>query len=211
MIEEINSIKNQNTFKKSLFRGTIFKFSNSKNALKIVDTIKKEVQNYYSNNLESLHLEKDAELISKELISKLKNQDQLLNLFEDFLKEINFEIKDCYRDKFVVRIAPAEFKKATYETSRIGIHRDTWGTNIFEQVNWWAPINNLDQKENMVKFRMNRPYKARFGDDKEVYGVTIKEYEKLWSVFHNHLANHLGFNYNERTKDDWRVITIRKK
>ena len=73
MIEEINSIKNQNTFKKSLFRGTIFKFSNSKNALKIVDTIKKEVQNYYSNNLESLHLEKDAELISKQLISKLKN------------------------------------------------------------------------------------------------------------------------------------------
>ena len=51
MIEEINSIKNQNTFKKSLFHGTIFKFSNSKNALKIVDTIKKEVQNYYSNNL----------------------------------------------------------------------------------------------------------------------------------------------------------------
>ena len=150
MIEEINSIKNQNTFKKSLFRGTIFKFSNSKNALKIVDTIKKEVQNYYSNNLESLHLEKDAELISKELISKLKNQDQLLNLFEDFLKEINFEIKDCYRDKFVVRIAPAEFKKATYEASRIGIHRDTWGTNIFEQVNWWAPINNLDQTNTLI-------------------------------------------------------------
>ena len=66
MIEEINSIKNQNTFKKSLFRGTIFKFSNSKNAIKIVDTIKKEVQNYYSNNLESLHLEKHAELISKD-------------------------------------------------------------------------------------------------------------------------------------------------
>ena len=85
MIEQINSIKNQNNFKKSLFHGTIFKFSNSKNALKIVDTIKKEVQNYYSNNLESLHLEKDVELISKELISKLKNQDQFLNLFESFL------------------------------------------------------------------------------------------------------------------------------
>jgi hypothetical protein len=80
MIEQINSIKNQNTFKKSLFHGTIFKFSNSKNALKIVDTIKKEVRNYYSDNLESLHLKKNAELISKELISKLKNQDQFLNL-----------------------------------------------------------------------------------------------------------------------------------
>ena len=161
MIEEINSIKNQNTFKKSLFRGTIFKFSNSKNALKIVDTIKKKVQNYYSNNLESLHLEKDAELISKELISKLKNQDQLLNFFEDFLKEIHFEIKDCYRDKFVVRIAPAEFKKATYEASRIGIHRDTWGTNIFEQVNWWAPINNLDQTNTLIFYPeyFNQPIK----------------------------------------------------
>ena len=161
MIEEISSIQNLITFKNSLFNGTIFKFSNSKNALKIISAIKKEVSSDYSNNLESLHLEKNAELIAKELIIKLKNQDKFLDLFEHFLREINFEIDECYRDKFVVRIAPAEFKKATYEASRIGIHRDTWGTNIFEQINWWAPINHLNKTNTLIFYPeyFNKPIK----------------------------------------------------
>ena len=161
MIEEISSIQNLITFKNSLFNGTIFKFSNSKNALKIINAIKKEVRGNYSNNLEFLHLEENAELIAKELIIKLKNQDKFLELFENFLREINFEINECYRDKFVVRIAPAEFKKATYEASRIGIHRDTWGTNIFEQINWWAPINNLNKTNTLIFYPeyFNKPIK----------------------------------------------------
>ena len=81
---------------------------------------------------------------TQKIVIKVENLSKSFN-GNNILKEINFEIEDCYRDKFVVRIAPAEFKKATYEASRIGIHRDTWGTNIFEQINWWAPINNLDQ------------------------------------------------------------------
>lgn len=161
MIEEISSIQNLITFKNSLFNGTIFKFSNSKNALKIINAIKKEVRGNYSNNLEFLHLEENAELIAKELIIKLKNQDKFLELFENFLREINFEINECYRDKFVVRIAPAEFKKATYEASRIGIHRDTWGTNIFEQINWWAPINYLNRTNTLIFYPeyFNKPIK----------------------------------------------------
>ena len=161
MIEEISSIQNLITFKNSLFNGTIFKFSNSNNALKIINAIKKEVRGNYSNNLEFLHLEENAELIAKELIIKLKNQDKFLELFENFLREINFEINECYRDKFVVRIAPAEFKKATYEASRIGIHRDTWGTNIFEQINWWAPINNLNKTNTLIFYPeyFNKPIK----------------------------------------------------
>lgn len=161
MIEEISSIQNLITFKNSLFNGTIFKFSNSNNALKIINAIKKEVRGNYSNNLEFLHLEENAELIAKELIIKLKNQDKFLELFENFLREINFEINECYRDKFVVRIAPAEFKKATYEASRIGIHRDTWGTNIFEQINWWAPINYLNRTNTLIFYPeyFNKPIK----------------------------------------------------
>ena len=161
MIEEISSIQNLITFKNSLFNGTIFKFSNSKNALKIINAIKKEVRGNYSNNLEFLHLEENAELIANELIIKLKNQDKFLELFENFLREINFEINGCYRDKFVVRIAPAEFKKATYEASRIGIHRDTWGTNIFEQINWWAPINYLNRTNTLIFYPeyFNKPIK----------------------------------------------------
>lgn len=161
MIEDISSIQNLNTFKTSLFSGTIYKFSNSINALKIVNAIKKEIHINYPNDLNSLHLEKNADLIAKNLIGKLKNQNQFLNLFKNFLTEVNFKIDDCFRDKFVVRIAPAELKRATYEASRIGIHRDTWGTNIFEQINWWAPVNSLEQTNTLIFYPeyFNKPIK----------------------------------------------------
>ena len=161
MIEDISFINNIKNFKQSLFQGTIFKFSRSAKALQLVSLIKKEIDSRYTNNLDFLHLKKDSELIAKNLIGFLKNQDQFLNIFREFLKEINFDTSECYQDKFVVRIAPAELKKATYEASRIGIHRDTWGTNIFQQINWWAPINSLDKSNTLIFYPeyFNKPIK----------------------------------------------------
>ena len=150
MIEAITSIKNFNEFKKSIFKGKIFKFHNSEFAFKIISEIKKEIKNYYDKDLSFIHTEENAEIISKDLIKILKNNKLFLKIFKNFLKEINFNIDDCHRDKFVVRISPAEFKRANYEASRIGIHRDTWGTNIFEQINWWAPINNIDISNTLI-------------------------------------------------------------
>ena len=134
MIEDISFINNIKNFKQSLFQGTIFKFSRSEKAIELINSIKKEIHSHYAKNLDILHLEKNAELIAKNLIKTLKNQDSFLKNFKEILKEINFNINECYRDKFVVRVAPAELNKATYEASRIGIHRDTWGTNIFQQI-----------------------------------------------------------------------------
>ena len=161
MIEDISFINNIKNFKQSLFQGTIFKFSRSEKAIELINSIKKEIHSHYAKNLDILHLEKNAELIAKNLIKTLKNQDFFLKNFKEILKEINFNINECYRDKFVVRVAPAELNKATYEASRIGIHRDTWGTNIFQQINWWAPINSLDKSNTLIFYPdyFNKPIK----------------------------------------------------
>ena len=50
----------------------------------------------------------------------------------------------------MVRVAPAENNLPYREASRINIHRDTWGTNLYQQINWWAPVSNVEEKNTMI-------------------------------------------------------------
>ena len=47
-------------------------------------------------------------------------------------------------------MAPAQNKFSYREASRISSHRDTWGTNIHQQINWWAPISSISETNTMI-------------------------------------------------------------
>ena len=79
------------------------------------------------------------------------------------------------------------------------------------QLNPGFEMKMIKESNDAVTFRFNRPYKSRFGDSGEAYGVSLKEYEKAMEVFHTYVANHLGFNYSQRLDGDWNVISIRNK
>ncbi len=112
--------------------------------------IKNLISNSYEGPLDNFHHFEKHEDLSVKLINELKNQKTLKDLFKSFLTDIGFNQGKTYWDKFVVRIAPASDKYKPRENSRIGIHRDTWGTNIHQQINWWAPINDLDVKNTLI-------------------------------------------------------------
>ena len=152
MFEPIKKISNLKKFKQQLFDGKIFVFKKSNTSLKIIQEIKDKIYKRYNGDLDKLHLLDNCEEISAYLVSHLKNSEIFLKLFKNFLEEIEFYNGESYWDKFVVRVAPAENKFSYREASRIKTHRDTWGTNIHQQINWWAPINNLDPTNTMLFF-----------------------------------------------------------
>ena len=88
--------------------------------------------------------------ISKDIVSKLKNHEDFRKLFSNFLYEIGYNKGGTFWDRFVVRVAPAENNLPYREASRINIHRDTWGTNLYQQINWWAPVSNVEEKNTMI-------------------------------------------------------------
>ena len=51
---------------------------------------KNKIYQNYNGDLDKLHLSNSCEDISTKLVSDLKNTIKFLNLFRDFLKEINF-------------------------------------------------------------------------------------------------------------------------
>ncbi|MAM01906.1 MAG: hypothetical protein CMC11_06795, partial [Flavobacteriaceae bacterium] len=116
----------------------------------LVQEIKKNILIEYNGPLEKLHHLDNCEEISSTLVTNLKKIPEFKKLFKIFLKEINFFHENSYWDQFRVRVAPAQNKFSYREASRINSHRDTWGTNIHQQINWWAPISSISETNTMI-------------------------------------------------------------
>ena len=193
MFTPITHIENLSQFKKDIFNGKIFVFQKSKITEQLITEIKKKIKNNYSGQLEKLHHLSNCEEISTDLIANLKNTEIFKNLFYDFLKSINFLQGESYWDKFVVRVAPAKNEFGYREASRIGVHRDTWGTNIHQQINWWAPISSIEETNTMVFFPeyFNRPVKnsTKTWDLNIIWKIEKKEishtlpHQNYWKIF----------------------------
>jgi len=150
VIEPISKIGDLKKFKEEIYSGRIFSFKKNPISLDLVAEIKNLISWSYQGSLDNFHHFEKHEDLSVKLINELKNQKPFKELFKRFLTDIGFNQGKTYWDKFVVRIAPASDKFKPRENSRIGIHRDTWGTNIHQQINWWAPINDLDVKNTLI-------------------------------------------------------------
>ena len=150
MFEPIDKILNLSEFKKDIFKGKIFVFKKSKIILDLVQEIKKNILIEYNGPLEKLHHLDNCEEISSTLVTNLKKIPEFKKLFKIFLKEINFFHENSYWDQFRIRVAPAQNKFSYREASRINSHRDTWGTNIHQQINWWAPISSISETNTMI-------------------------------------------------------------
>ena len=150
MFIPIEKISNLQEFKKDIFSGKVFVFQRSKTSNDLITQIKNKIQNIYDGEIEKIHYLKNSEDISKDIVSKLKNHEDFRKLFSNFLFEIGYNKGETFWDRFVVRVAPAENNLPYREASRINIHRDTWGTNLYQQINWWAPVSNVEEKNTMI-------------------------------------------------------------
>ena len=64
--------------------------------------------------------------------------------FADWLGECGIRtMKDIYWDTLGLRIAAPLGSHGGGFRSHVGVHRDTWGSGIQAQVNWWAPLMPL--------------------------------------------------------------------
>lgn len=62
------------------------------------------------------------------------------SLFREALEYLGVSIGRTYWDLLRLRAFPHSEELAEDGLGRLGIHRDTWGSNVYAQTNWWAPI-----------------------------------------------------------------------
>lgn len=70
--------------------------------------------------------------------------DEVQRLWRELFEAVGLDPEAVARDRLYLRFQPPEPSAAESRplrgASTIGFHRDTWGTNLYAQVNWWAPV-----------------------------------------------------------------------
>ena len=64
-------------------------------------------------------------------------------LFREALGHVGVNTGRTRWDLLRLRAFPHSEELAENGIGRLGVHRDTWGSNIYAQTNWWAPIYPL--------------------------------------------------------------------
>lgn len=67
------------------------------------------------------------------------------------LKTIGLRAQDTAVDRLLARVQTPRTSEETIDlvTAPLDTHRDTWASNLYEQVNWWAPVYDIDESATM--------------------------------------------------------------
>ncbi|MGB1310680.1 MAG: hypothetical protein ACPG47_05685 [Leucothrix sp.] len=65
-------------------------------------------------------------------------------LFFKALQTCGVDTSNTHYDHFPLRVVPYGDRHGGARNAYISHHRDTWGSNIHSQINWWAPIYELE-------------------------------------------------------------------
>lgn len=70
--------------------------------------------------------------------------DEIKRLWRGVFAAVGFDLDTIARDRLVLRFQPpidrANPAPRTRGTATVPFHRDSWGTNLYAQTNWWAPV-----------------------------------------------------------------------
>ena len=58
----------------------------------------------------------------------------------DLFARLGFDLGTTYRDRAILRFQPGRAACHTRRLRDLPPHRDSWGSNIMTQLNWWAPV-----------------------------------------------------------------------
>lgn len=140
--------------KKNIFEGKIVIFKKVFEIKEMI-AILKNIYNssLFPNKFSSIYCEsyeKIQDVPEKKIVlfqNKIKSSVTLKQLFGNFLETIQFEPSKTFVDQICVRLIKK--KKKMGNLKFVNAHRDTWASNLLEQINWWFPVVKLKSKNTL--------------------------------------------------------------
>jgi hypothetical protein len=70
-------------------------------------------------------------------------------LFVATLAYVGVDLDHTYWDRLQVRMVPTDDPPVA---GRLGVHRDTWSSNVYAQTNWWAPVYPITPERGLAVY-----------------------------------------------------------
>ena len=70
----------------------------------------------------------------------VRENHDVARLYKKVLFEVGVDVSALFFDHFKLRLQPSDKSSQSRYMCDLPAHRDTWGSNIHAQINWWAPV-----------------------------------------------------------------------
>ncbi len=70
----------------------------------------------------------------------VRQSDDVARLYKAVLLETGVDVSAIFYDHFKLRFQPSNDISRTRYMRDLPVHRDTWGSKVHAQINWWAPV-----------------------------------------------------------------------
>jgi hypothetical protein len=87
---------------------------------------------------------------AKMLAAEYEKSPEIAARFAAMLEALGVDPAITYRDRLRLRVQPPEGTYRSRQIQNLAAHRDSWGSGILAQVNWWAPIHPVSAQCTMV-------------------------------------------------------------
>ena len=87
---------------------------------------------------------------ARTLRARARQDARLRQAFIHFLSTLGFDAYDSGLDALLIRIQPPAAYRPGFNT--LAPHRDTWGSGLSSQINWWLPLYSLDPGATMALY-----------------------------------------------------------
>ena len=81
-----------------------------------------------------------------------RHNDEVRRAWIDIFTDVGLDLNDACYDWFYVRALPPGEAHLGRHTPLLPPHRDTWGSNVYQQINWWAPIFPISSANTFVVY-----------------------------------------------------------
>ena len=120
-----------------------------------------------------------------EFQDKVKRSKSLLALFCKLLMELKFNVKETLTDKITFRYSPNIKKEPLGNLKPAKAHRDTWASNVFNQINWWIPLHQVEESNSI--FIVPEYFNKKILNNSNSW--SFKNYKKIKIIPQHHLQN----------------------
>ena len=172
-------IKDTKFLKQSIFDGNIFIFKKSHLCSELINLTNKFFYMHFGIPIEDFikndNMKSFEENKLVEFQDKVKRSKSLLALFCKLLIELKFNVKETLTDKITFRYSPNIKKEPLGNLKPAKAHRDTWASNVFNQINWWIPLHQVEESNSI--FIVPEYFNKKILNNSNVW--SFKNYKKI--------------------------------
>ncbi len=160
MYTQITTPVDTETFHQRLYAGEIFLFRDLP-AMRSLVAFAQEllVRAFHPHAPPTVHSQLAGEQLAQIFAAagrEFTRSPAVKELWRELFGSVGLDAERLARDRLRLRFQPPLASEHTRAKgvmrSTVPFHRDTWGTNLYAQINWWAPVYPISERRTMALY-----------------------------------------------------------